>query len=105
MSFSGIIAAAHAKAEEFVGEVFTYSGVSLRGIFSDGSESWTFDDFCQRNNVDIVCVSGKAQWVTAGKTPENRGVLTYSGKQYVITAIRGERSDDPCYHLALSVRK
>ena len=105
MSIATMIAAAQAKVESLDGGTFTYGGVSFSGIFSDGSESWTFDDFCQRNNVDIICVSSKPQWTRAGKTPENRGVLTYSGKQNVITAIRGERSDDPCYHLALSVRK
>lgn len=104
MSFDSIIAAAQTSVENYVGKSFTYSGKALAGVFSDGSESWTFDDFCQRNEVDLICVTSKAQWETNGVSPANRGVVTYASANYVIEAIRGSRTDDPCYHLALKRR-
>ena len=104
MSFASAVAAAQAQVESVTGEAFLYSNSAFVGVFSDDSAAWTFDDFCQREQVDLICSTSKAQWATAGKTPENRGVVTYLGEIYTIEAIRGARSGDPCYTLAMRKR-
>ncbi len=107
-AFDDINAAAADLNEDVMGESFTYTTPAgsttsgLVGVFNTVEAEFTFQDFSQRKDVRLVCISSKTQW--GAVEPANRGVIAYGGNNYTIEKIAGtDTSGEPCYELTCKV--
>lgn len=105
-AFDDLNAAAADFNEAVMGETFSYTSTAgatvtgLVGVFNQAQEQFAFEEFSQRRTVDLVCVTGKAQW--GATVPGNRGAISYGSTNYVIETIDGTASaGEPCYELGL----
>lgn len=91
MSFNEVTAAGQAFSEDpdVFGETFTYEGTDFVGVCDQVTRLFTMADFSTRLRTMLTIVSSKPQWTAAGKSPRNRGAVTYAGKQYLIEEIDG----------------
>lgn len=104
--FNDINAAAADYNEALLGDTFTYTttaGVTtggLRGVFNQAQAQFSMEDFSMRKTVDLVGVSGKAQW--GAVVPAARGTITLASVAYAIESIDGaDSAGEPCYTLTL----
>jgi hypothetical protein len=107
-AFDDINSAAAGFNEAVMGETFTYTTPAgsatsgLLGVFNTVEAEFTFQDFSQRKDVSLVCISSKTQW--GAVEPANRGTITYGGNTYTIEKIAGTDTDgEPCFELTLKV--
>lgn len=102
MGFFEVTQAGQTYSENVFGEAFTYSNVSLKGVFDQVVRTFTQEDFSQRLITLLRCETSKAQWASANIAPANRGVVTYGGITYEIDEIAGANtSQEPAYTLML----
>lgn len=104
MGFYETAAAGQSFAEDsnIFGEAFSYGGASLIGVFNQAEIEYQFNEYSTRKLTGLVCVSSKPQWVAAGVTPQDRGVLTYNGVTYQTERIDGLNTPgEPAYTLTL----
>lgn len=113
-AFDDINSAAADFSESVMGETFSYAPqdgsptvTGLTGVFNQDQAQFAFEEFSQRQRVDLVCVTSKAQWaatVYGAIVPENRGTVTYNSVTYTIESVDGANSPgEPCYALGLRV--
>lgn len=105
-AFDDINDAAADFNESVMGESFSYTTLAgsttsgLVGVFNTVEMDFTFQDFSQRRETRLVCVSSKTQW--GATEPANRATITYGGNTYAIEKIAGLDTDgEPCYELTL----
>lgn len=105
-SFDDINATTADFNESVMGETFTYTSTAgaqttgLLGVFNQAQAQFSMEDFSMRRTVDLVCVTGKAQW--SAVVPGARGVIVYGSTSYVIESIDGQDSaGEQCYTLTL----
>lgn len=102
MSFNDVTQAGQKYSETVFGEAFSYQSTQLRGVFDWVQREYRFEDFSTRIVTELICVTSKTQWVTAGLAPANRGVITYGGITYQIESIDGaDTVGDPAFTLTL----
>jgi len=105
-AFDTLNARAAAFAEENMGESFAYTSpggtttTGLLGVFNQQEAVYTFEDFSQRRETDLVCASSKSQW--GATVPENRGVINYGSVDYSIDKVDATATaGDPWYTMRL----
>jgi hypothetical protein len=104
MGFNEVTAAGQSFSEDtdIFGEAFTYSNVSLVGVFNQVELEYQFGEFSTKKVTGLVCVSSKPQWVTANIAPADRGTVTYGGITYQIEKIDGANTAaEPAYTLTM----
>jgi hypothetical protein len=106
-TFAAINTAATAFNESVMGETFSYTApgggtplAGLRGVVNTAAAVYMMEDIGTRQTIDVVVVSGKAQW--GAVVPANRGTVMYGAIAYVIETIDGANTGgEPCYTLGL----
>ena len=104
MGFNEVTAFGQAFSEntEVFGESFTYSGISLTGVFNQVEIEYAFGEFSMKKITGLMLVTSKPQWTAAGLTPADRGVVTYESVSYQIDKIDGiNTTSEPAYTLTL----
>lgn len=105
-AFNDLNAAAQSFSETVMGETFSHTSAAgsttsgLSGVFNQAQAVFSFEDFSQKQVIDLVCVSGKEQW--GAVVPANRETITYGGVAYAIHSIDGLNSaGEPAFTLGL----
>lgn len=107
MGFNEVTAAGQAFSEgtEVFGESFSYTApnggattAGLVGVFNQVEIEYQFNEFSVKKLTGLMCVTSKPQWVTAGVTPADRGIIIYGGISYQIDKIDGsDTAAEPAY--------
>lgn len=102
MGFNDVTAYGQSFAEnsEVFGEAFTYQNTALVGVFDQVVKTFDFSDFSTKKVTQLICVTSKPQWATAGLVPTNRQQIVYGGIGYEIENIDGANTAaEPAYTL------